>query len=48
MLDVTPQPGFVDDAVFDELHSALATLDQWDRNIIDLVHWDGFTLGTPR
>jgi len=44
MLDVTSQPGFAGDAVFDELHAALATLDQLDRDIIGLVHWDGFTL----
>lgn len=44
MLDMPSQPGFVNDTVFEELHSALARLDELDRDIIGLVHWDGFTL----
>lgn len=44
ILAVTPQPGFADGAEFDDLHDALRTLDERDREIIALVHWDGLTL----
>lgn len=38
------QPGHAPDAGFDQLHDALARLAPVDRDIIGLVHWDGFTL----
>ncbi len=41
-LAVQPHPGFADDHA--ELHGALGTLDAIDREIIGLVHWDGFAL----
>ena len=43
-LSATPTPGFTDSSEFDDLHDALRALDQIDRDIIGLVHWDGFTL----
>jgi RNA polymerase sigma-70 factor (ECF subfamily) len=39
-LSAEPAPGFVDVSVFGELHDALGTLDQTDRDIIGLLHWD--------
>lgn len=39
-----PRPGFTDSSEFADLHDALAGLDQVDRDIIGLVHWDGFAL----
>lgn len=44
VLVTSPKPGFDDSSVFDELHEALNSLDPVDRDIIALVHWDGFTL----
>lgn len=44
VLSVTPHAGFADSAEHDELHQALATLDPIDRDIIGLVHWEGFSL----
>lgn len=43
-LSATITPGFVDSPVFDDLHDALRTLDQIDRDIIGLLHWDGLSL----
>lgn len=44
MLSATPHPGFSGDADHDDLRRAIAALDQVDRDIIGLVHWEGFTL----
>ena len=44
ILSSTPAPVFADTALFEELHIALGALDQVDREIIALVHWDGFAL----
>lgn len=44
MLSVTPHPGFADPTEHADLHAAIRTLDVVDRDIIGLVHWDGFTL----
>lgn len=43
-LSATIMPGFADSSEFDDLHEALRTLDQTDRDIIGLVHWDGLSL----
>lgn len=43
-LQTTPHAGFADPTEHDDLHRALAHLDSTDRDIIGLVHWDGFTL----
>lgn len=43
MLTVTDHPGFTTDDHLD-LRQALLGLDQIDRDIIGLVHWEGFTL----
>ncbi|UJP10131.1 RNA polymerase sigma factor [Microbacterium sp. KUDC0406] len=39
-----PESGFAEGPDFDDLHAALRTLDPVDREIIALVHWDGFSL----
>ncbi|WP_127476394.1 RNA polymerase sigma factor [Microbacterium sulfonylureivorans] len=39
-----PDAGFADPAEYDELHQALATLPSIDRDIITLIHWEGFSL----
>jgi RNA polymerase sigma-70 factor (ECF subfamily) len=44
MLSVTPHPGFADPTEYADLHAAVRKLDVVDRDIIGLVHWDGFTL----
>ncbi|GAA2864977.1 RNA polymerase sigma factor [Microbacterium arabinogalactanolyticum] len=44
VLEATPHPGFADPAEHDELHRALAQLDPLDRDIIGLLHWEGFSL----
>ncbi|WP_370566136.1 RNA polymerase sigma factor [Cryobacterium sp. BB736] len=36
--------GFVDSSEYAELHAMLRELDPVDRDIIGLVHWDGFSL----
>lgn len=36
--------GFVDSSEYDELHTVLRELDPIDRDIVGLVHWDGFSL----
>ena len=43
-LFATPAPGFTDSPELEDLHGALRALDQIDRDIISLVHWDGFSL----
>lgn len=43
ILSDTPRAGFVDAAEYDVLHYALATLDAIDRDIIGLIHWEGFS-----
>lgn len=43
-LSATTTSGFVDSSEFDDLHEALRALDQTDRDIIGLVHWDGLSL----
>ena len=43
-ISATPSPGFVDSSEFDDLHDALRTLNQIDRDIIGLIHWDGLSL----
>lgn len=43
-LSADPSPGFTDDPAFGDLHDALGTLDQTDRDIIGLLHWDGLSL----
>jgi len=43
-LSATTSPGFVDSSDFDDLHDALGTLSQVDRDIIGLIHWDGLSL----
>ena len=40
----TTAPQCADTALHEELHAALSALDQVDREIIALVHWDGFAL----
>ena len=37
-------PGLVDSTEFDDLHRILRELDPVDRDIIGLVHWEGFSL----
>jgi len=44
ILTITPSTAFADTALYEELHTALSALDQVDREIIALVHWDGFAL----
>ncbi len=44
ILSVTPHPGLTDDSEYDDLRHAVATLDVLDREIIGLVHWEGFSL----
>ena len=44
ILATTPHPGFSASPEFDELHIALEMLDPLDREIIGLLHWDGFSL----
>lgn len=44
ILSATPHAGFADPTEHDDLHQALARLDQIDREIIGLIHWDGFSL----
>lgn len=44
VLATTAHPGFSPDPEHDELHRALATLADIDRDIIGLVHWEGFSL----
>ena len=39
-----PSSGFVDSTEFDDLHRILQELDPVDRDIIGLVHWEGFSL----
>ena len=43
-LSATPTPGFSDSSAFEELHQALDRLNQIDRDIIGLLHWDGLSL----
>lgn len=43
-LSAEPAPGFVDGFAFSDLHEALRMLDQTDRDIIGLLHWDGLSL----
>lgn len=43
MLSVTDHPGFASDEQLD-LRRAIAGLNQIDRDIVGLVHWEGFTL----
>ena len=44
ILDAGPDAGFESGHEFDELHTALADLDPVDRDIIGLLHWEGFSL----
>jgi RNA polymerase sigma factor (sigma-70 family) len=44
LISTTASPGFVDSSEFDDLHDALRTLNQIDRDIIGLIHWDGLSL----
>lgn len=44
MLSVSAHEGFVDPTEYADLHDALGSLDLLDRDIIGLVHWEGFTL----
>lgn len=44
ILSASPHPGFSGDTEHDELRSAVAALDAVDRDIIGLVHWEGFSL----
>ena len=43
-LSTTPAPGFSGSSAFDELHEALHNLEQVDRDIIGLLHWEGLSL----
>ncbi|MET2012961.1 sigma factor-like helix-turn-helix DNA-binding protein [Microbacterium chocolatum] len=43
-LSTTPNPGFTDPSEHQDLHDAVAALDPIDRDIIGLVHWEGFSL----
>lgn len=43
-LRTTLHPGFASVPDHEELHSALAALSDVDRDIIGLVHWEGFSL----
>lgn len=42
--NLTPESGFTEGEEFDDLHAALRSLDSVDREIIALVHWEGFSL----
>ncbi|WP_104133227.1 RNA polymerase sigma factor [Cryobacterium sp. M91] len=44
ILAATPHAGFSDPTEYDDLHKAIAGLDMVDRDIIGLVHWEGFSL----
>lgn len=44
ILLVVPHPGFADPTEHSELHDAISRLDPVDRDIIGLVHWEGFSL----
>lgn len=44
LLSTTPHAGFDAASEHDELREALQTLEEIDRDIIGLVHWDGFSL----
>ena len=44
ILEAEPHPGFADPTEHDELHQAIARLDPVDRDIIGLLHWEGFRL----
>lgn len=44
ILSVSEHAGFTDPGEHEELHTALASLPQLDRDLIGLVHWEGFTL----
>jgi RNA polymerase sigma-70 factor (ECF subfamily) len=44
MLSVSPHEGFADPTEYADLHEAVRSLDLVDREIIGLVHWEGFTL----
>ncbi|WP_366145610.1 sigma-70 family RNA polymerase sigma factor [Cryobacterium sp.] len=44
ILAATPRAGFSDPTEHDDLHRAIARLDMVDRDIIGLVHWEGFSL----
>ena len=44
ILAATPHAGFTDPTEHDDLHRAVASLDTLDRDIIGLVHWEGFSL----
>lgn len=44
ILSVTPHPGLTDDTEYYDLRRAVASLDPLDRDIIGLVHWEGFSL----
>ena len=43
ILSGTTRVGFIDTTEYDALHLALAALDPTDRDIIGLIHWDGFS-----
>ncbi len=42
-LEIEPHPGFADPSEHDDLRRALASLDPVDRDIIGLIHWEGFS-----
>lgn len=44
ILSTIPRPGFTDSSAYDDLHRAIAKLSSTDRDIIGLVHWEGFSL----
>ena len=43
-LSTEPASTFVDGSTFGEVHDALGRLEQTDRDIIGLLHWDGLSL----
>ncbi|WP_105034845.1 RNA polymerase sigma factor [Cryobacterium aureum] len=43
-MSLVVRPGFSDSSTFDDLHDAIRELDQTDRDIIGLHHWDGLSL----
>lgn len=43
-LVATPDPGFTDSPMGDELREALRRLPKIDRELIALIHWDGLSL----
>lgn len=44
VLATTTHPGFSPDPEYEELHRAISALTDIDRDIIGLVHWEGFSL----